>query len=88
MGKGWAKSKSAIPVRSPSVAVFRAREGKAELARGVKRLAEKSYERRWRPDQAEREGSGRQERMADVEGDFGIGEESVPEVVREVRVGG
>ena len=62
MGKGWAKSKSAIPVRSPSVAVFRAREGKAELARGVKRLAEKSYERRWRPDQAEIEGSGRQGR--------------------------
>ncbi len=52
VGKGGAKSKNAIPVRSPSVAVVRVGEGKAELARG-----------RWRPDQAEREGSGRQERM-------------------------
>jgi hypothetical protein len=34
VGKGRAKGKSAIPVRGPSVAVFRVREGKAELARG------------------------------------------------------
>jgi hypothetical protein len=34
VGKGWAKSKGAIPVRGPSVAVFKAGEGKAELARG------------------------------------------------------
>jgi hypothetical protein len=38
VGKGWAKGKSAIPVRGPSVAVFGTREGKAKLARGVKRV--------------------------------------------------
>jgi hypothetical protein len=63
VGEGWAKSKGAIPVRGPSVAVVRVREGKAELARGVIGWVEKSYERRWRPDQAKREGSVRQERM-------------------------
>ncbi len=35
-----------------------------------------------------REGGIRAPRMHDVEDDFGIGEESVPEVVREIRVGG
>jgi hypothetical protein len=62
VGKGRAKGKGAIFVRDPSVAVFRVREGKAELARGVNRVGGE-VERRWRPDQAEREGSGRQERM-------------------------
>ncbi len=38
VGKGWAKGKDAIPVRGPSVVVFRPREGKAELARGVNRV--------------------------------------------------
>ncbi len=38
MGKGWAKGEGAILVRSPSVAVFRVREGKAVLARGVNRV--------------------------------------------------
>ncbi len=38
VGKGWAKSKGAIPVRGPSVAVVRVGEGKAELARGVNRV--------------------------------------------------
>jgi hypothetical protein len=38
VGKGWAKSKGAIPVRGPSATVFRAREGKAELASGVSRV--------------------------------------------------
>ncbi len=38
-----------------------------------------------RPD---REGGIGAPRTHDVQGDFGIGEESVPEVVREVRVGG
>ncbi len=37
-GKGWAKSKGAIPVRGPSVAVVRVGERKAELARGVNRV--------------------------------------------------
>ena len=34
--KGWAKGKSAIPVRGPSVAVVRTGEGETELARAVK----------------------------------------------------
>jgi hypothetical protein len=38
VGKGWAKGKGAIPVRSPSVPVFGTGESKTELARGVKRL--------------------------------------------------
>ncbi len=38
VGKGWAKDKSVISVRSPSVAVFGTREGKAELARRVDRM--------------------------------------------------
>ena len=38
VGKGWAKSKSAIPVRGPSVAVFGTGEGKTELAKGVDRV--------------------------------------------------
>ncbi len=38
VGKGWAKSKGAIPVRGPSAAVFRTGEGKAELARRMNRV--------------------------------------------------
>jgi hypothetical protein len=39
VGKGWAKGKSAIPVRSPSVfAVFGTGEGKTELARRVDKV--------------------------------------------------
>ncbi len=39
VGKGWAKDKSAIAVRGPSVAVFgTGGEGKAELARRVDRV--------------------------------------------------
>ncbi len=38
VGKGWTKSKGAIPVRGPSVAVVRVGEGKAELARRVNRV--------------------------------------------------
>ncbi len=38
VSKGWAKSKSAIPVRGPSVAVFGTGEGKTELARRVDRV--------------------------------------------------
>ena len=60
MGKGRAKDKSAIPVRGPRFAVVRVGESEAG---GWIGWAEKSYGRRWMPDQAEREGSGRQERM-------------------------
>jgi hypothetical protein len=34
VGKGWVKGKSAIPVRGPSVAMVRTREGETELAMG------------------------------------------------------
>jgi hypothetical protein len=34
VSKGWAKGKSAIPVRGPSVAVVGTGEGETELARG------------------------------------------------------
>ncbi len=64
VGKGWAKGKSAIPVRDPSVAVVGTGEGKTELARGVKRVGGEVYGRRWRPDQAESVESGRQGRSA------------------------
>ncbi len=50
--------------------------------------AEKSYGRRCKPDQAESESGIRAPGTQGVEGDFGIGEETVPEVVRKVRVGG
>ncbi len=38
VSKGWAKSKSAIPARGPSVAGVWVGECKAELARGVNRV--------------------------------------------------
>jgi hypothetical protein len=38
VSKGWGKGKSAIPVRGPSVAVFRTGEGKTELARRMDRV--------------------------------------------------
>jgi hypothetical protein len=36
VSKGWAKGKSAIPVRGPNVEVVGTGEGKTELAAGVK----------------------------------------------------
>ncbi len=60
VGEGWAKGKSTIPVRGPSVAVFGTREGKAKLARGVNRVGGEVV---WETVEAEREGSGRQGRM-------------------------
>ena len=87
VGKGRAKGKGAIFVRDPSVAVFRVREGKAELARGVNRVGGEVI---WEVVDARPGGEGGigAPRTHDVEGDLSIGEESVPEVVREVRVGG
>ncbi len=88
VGKGWAKGKSAIPVRGPSVAVVGTVKGKTELAGGVKGMGrevvwEMVYSRPGR-DGGIRAPAGTQ----DVEGDFGKGEETVPEVVRKVRVNG
>ncbi len=57
--------------------MVRVEEGKAELARRVDRVETRSGRER---------GIGTP-RTHDVQGDFGIGEKPVPEVVREVRVG-
>jgi hypothetical protein len=77
VGKGWVKGKSAIPVRGPSVAMFGTGEGKAELARGVDGVGGDAV---WETAEA---GPGRDGRIGapeahDVEGDFGIGEETIP----------
>ncbi len=77
VGKGWTKGKRAIPVRGPSVAVFGIREGKAKLARGVNGVGGEVI---WETVEA---GPGREGRIGspgahDVEGDFGVGEETVP----------
>jgi hypothetical protein len=76
--KSGAKGKSAISVRGPSVAVFGTREGKAKLARGVNRVGGEVV---WETVEAGpgREGDGiGAPGTHDVEGDFGIGEETVP----------
>ena len=86
VGKGWAKGERAIPVRGPSVAVVGTVKGKTELAGGVKGMGrevvwEMVYSRPGRDSGIRAPGT------QDVEGDFGKGEETVPEVVRKVRVG-
>ncbi len=70
--KGGAESKSAIPVRDPSVAVVRVGESKAELARGVNRVGGEVV---WEAVEARSGGEGwiGAPRTHDVEGDFGIG---------------
>ncbi len=87
VGKGWAKGEGAIPVRGPSVAMIGTGEGKTELAGGVKGVGGKVV---WEIVQARpgRECGIRAPGTQDVEGDFGKGEETIPEVVRKVRVGG
>jgi hypothetical protein len=72
VGKGGAKSKSAIPVRGPSVAVVRVAESKEELARGVKRVGGEVV---WEAVEARPGGEGGIEAPGarDIEGDFGIG---------------
>jgi hypothetical protein len=62
VGKGWAKGKSTIPVRGPSVAVFGTGEGKTELARRVDRVGGEVI---WGTVNV-------------GVGDFGVGEETVP----------
>ncbi len=84
VGKGGAKGERAIPVRGPRVAVVRTGEGKAELAGGVKGVGGEVV---WETVYA-RPGRESAPGTQDVEDDFGIGEETVPEVVRKVRVGG
>ncbi len=72
VGEGRAKSKSAIPVRSPSVAVVRVGESEAELAKGVKRMGREIV---WEAVEARpggEKGIGAP-RTHDVESDFGKG---------------
>jgi hypothetical protein len=87
VGKGWAKGESAIPVRGPSVVVVGTGKGKTELAGGVKGVGGEVV---WEMVQSRpgRESGIRAPGTQDVEGDLGKGEETVPEVVRKVRVGG
>jgi hypothetical protein len=87
VGKGWAKGEGAIPVRGPSVAVVGTVKGKTELAGRVKGMGREVI---WEMVESR---PGRDSGIGapwtqEVEGDFGKGEETVPEVVRKVRVGG
>ena len=86
VGKGWAKSKGAIPVRGPSVAVVGTVKSKTELAGRVKGMGRKVV---WEMVKSRpgRDSGIRAPWTQEVEGDFGEGEETVPEVVRKVRVG-
>jgi hypothetical protein len=72
VGKGGTKSKSAIPVRGPSVAVVKVGESKAELTRGVNRMGGEVV---WEVVEARSDGEGGigAPRTHDIESDFGIG---------------
>ncbi len=72
VGNGGPKSKSAIPVGGPSVAVVRVGERKAKLARGVNGVGGEVV---WEAVEARPGGEGGigAPRTHDVEGDFGIG---------------
>ncbi len=72
VGKGWAKGEGAIPVRGPSVAVVGTVKGKTELMVESRPGRDSGIRAPW---------------TQEVEGDFGEGGETVPEVVRKVRVG-
>ncbi len=87
MGEGEAKGESAIPVKGPSVAMVGTGEGKAELAGGVNGVGREVV---WETVYARpgTESGIRAPGTQDVESDFGVGEETVPEVVRKVRVSG
>ena len=86
VGKGWAKGEGAIPVRGPSVAVVGTVKSKTELAGRVKGMGRKVV---WEMVKSRpgRDSGIRAPWTQEVEGDFGEGEETVPEVVRKVRVG-
>ncbi len=64
VGKGWAKGESAIPVRGPSVAVVGTGKGQDIVGRGGEGGGRRSRmgDGVSQIDQAERVGSGRQER--------------------------
>ncbi len=87
MGEGRAKVVSAVPVGIPREAVVGTVERQTELAGGVKWVGGKVIREavKSRPG---RERRIRAPRAHDVEGEFGIGKEAVPAVVREFGVGG
>jgi hypothetical protein len=87
VGEGRAKVVSAVPVGIPREAVVGTVERQTELAGGMKWVGGKVIGEavKTRPG---REGRIRVIRAHDVEGEFGMGKEAVPEVVREFGVGG
>ncbi len=87
MGEGRAKVVSAVPVGIPREAVVGTVVRQTELAGGMKWVGGKVIREavKTRPG---REGRIRAPRAHDVEGELGMGEEAVPEVVRKVGVGG
>ena len=86
VGKGWAKGEGAIPVRGPSVAVVGTVKSKTELAGRVKGMGRKVV-LEMVESRLGRDSGISAPWTQEVEGDFGEGEETVPEVVRKVRVG-
>jgi hypothetical protein len=86
VGEGGAKVVSAVPVGIPREAVV-GTERQTELAGGMKWVGGKVIREavKTRPG---REGRIRAPRAHDVEGEFSMGEEAVPEVIRKVGVGG
>ncbi len=81
VGKGWAKGES------KSLRGGQGRKRQGSVGQGVNRVGGEVV---WEAVEVRpgREGGIGAQRTHDVQGDFGIGEESVPEVLREVRVGG
>ncbi len=83
MGEGRAKVVSAVPVGIPREAVVGTVERQTELAGGGRQSHREVVKTR----------PGREGRIGapwahDIEGEFGMRKEAVPEVVREVGVGG
>ncbi len=87
MGEGRAKVVSAVPAGIPREAVVGTVERQTELAGGMRWVGGKVIKEavKTRPD---REGRIRAPWAHGIEGEFGMGKEVVPEVIREFGVGG
>jgi hypothetical protein len=87
VGEGRAKVVSAVPVGIPREAVVGTVKRQTDLAGGMKWVGGKVIGEavKTRPG---REGRIRAPRTHDIQGEFDMGKEAVPEVIREVRVGG
>ncbi len=87
VGEGRAKVVSAVPVGIQREAVVGPVERQTELAGGMKLVGGKFIGEavKTRPG---REGRIRAPWAHDIEGEFGMGKETVPEVIREFGVGG